>query len=338
VREILPELDRWRARGDRIALGCVVATRRSAPRPVGSKLIVSETGELAGSVSGGCVESEVVEAAREVLAGGEPRLLTFGISDDMALSVGLPCGGEIDVWVGQPDRKLLDELAQVARNERRAVFFTDLDDGSQRLVPDGDSDVADELIRSGHSKVVELHGRRVFADVFGPPPRLFVYGAVDTADALCAAANAIGWRTIVADARARFATKERLPNAHEVIVAWPEEALARVAPDHTTAIMVLTHDDKFDLPLLTGALATEAYYIGALGSRRNQERRRERLLEAGLDESELDRISGPAGLDIGAHTPSETAVSMLAEIMAVRAGRDGGRLKDSRGRIHAEIA
>jgi xanthine dehydrogenase accessory factor len=338
VREILPELDRWRARGDRVALARVVATRRSAPRPVGSKLIVSETGELAGSVSGGCVESEVVEAAREVLGGGEPRLLTFGISDDLALSVGLPCGGEIDVWIDEPDPELLQQLAEVARNERRAVFFVDLDDGTQRLVADGDNDVADELIRSGHSKVVELHGRRLFADVFGPPPRLFVYGAVDTADALCAAARAVGWRTVVADARSRFATPERLPNADEIIVAWPDEALAQVAPDHTTAIVVLTHDDKFDLPLLTGALRTEAYYIGALGSRRNQERRRERLLDAGVDEPDLERISGPAGLDIGAHTPAETAVSMLAEIMAVRAGRDGGRLKGSSGRIHAEVA
>jgi xanthine dehydrogenase accessory factor len=316
----------------------VVATRRSAPRPVGSKLIVSETGELAGAISGGCVESEVVEAAREVLAGGEPRLVTFGISDDMALSVGLPCGGEIDVWIDEPERELLGSLADVARREQRAVFFVDLDGGSERLVLDGDDEVADELIRSGHSKIVEVDGRRLFADVFGPPPRLFVYGAVDTADALCAAARALGWRAIVADARSRFATRERLPNADEIIVAWPEEALAQVAPDHTTAILVLTHDDKFDLPLLTGALATDAYYIGALGSRRNQDRRRERLLEAGVDESDLERISGPAGLDIGAHTPAETAVSMLAEIMAVRAGRGGGRLREASGRIHAEIA
>jgi xanthine dehydrogenase accessory factor len=337
VREILSELERWAARGDRIAMARVVATRRSAPRPIGSKLIVCERGELAGSVSGGCVESEVVEAAREVLAGGEPRLLTFGISDDLALTVGLPCGGEIDVWVDEPDRDLLGQLADVARDERRAVFFVDLDDGTERLVLEGDNDVADELIRSGHSKVVELHGRRLFADVFGPPPRLFVYGAVDTADALCAAAGALGWRTTVADARARFATPERLPHADEIIVAWPEEALAQVAPDHATAIVVLTHDDKFDVPLLVGALASDAYYIGALGSRRNQERRRERLLEAGVEESELERISGPAGLDIGAHTPPETAVSMLAEIMAVRAGRDGGRLKDAAGRIHAEV-
>ena len=337
MREILQELDRWRAAGDRIAIATVVATRRSAPRPIGSKLAVSEGGELAGSVSGGCVESEVVEAAHEVLAGGEPRLLTFGISDDLALSVGLPCGGEIDVWVSEPDPELLGRLADVAREERRAVVFTDLDDGTQRLVLDGDDPVADDLIRGGHSKVVELQGRRVFANVFGPPPRLLVYGAVDTADALCAAARGLGWHTIVADARGRFATRERLPNAHEVIVAWPEETLAQVQPDHATAVVVLTHDDKFDIPMLVGTLTTDAYYIGAFGSRRNQERRRERLLEAGVDESALDRISGPAGLDIGAHTPAETALSMLAEIMAVRAGRDGGRLRESSGRIHAEV-
>jgi xanthine dehydrogenase accessory factor len=337
VREVLPELERWRARGDRIALARVVATRRSAPRPVGSKLIISETGELAGSVSGGCVESEVVEAAREVLAGGEPRLLTFGISDDLALSVGLPCGGEIDVWISQPDPELLGRLAGVAREERRAVDFVDLDDGSERLVFEGDNTLADDVIRSGHSKVVEVHGRRVFADVFGPPPRLLVYGAVDTADALCAAARGLGWHTIVADARARFATQERLPNAHEILVAWPEETLANVQPDHTTAVVVLTHDDKFDLPMLVGTLTTDAFYVGALGSRRNQERRRERLLEAGVDETALDRINGPAGLDIGAHSPAETALSILAEIMAVRAGRDGGPLRNASGRIHAEV-
>ncbi|TML95622.1 MAG: XdhC family protein [Actinobacteria bacterium] len=337
MREILSELERWRTRGDRIAMARVVATRRSAPRPVGSKLIVSERGELAGSVSGGCVESEVVEAAREVLAGGQPRLLTYGISDDLALSVGLPCGGEIDVWVSEPEPELLQELATVARDERRAVTLIDLDAGTERLVQDGEEEVADELIRSGHSKVVELGGTRFFADVFGPPPRLLVYGAVDTADALCAAAHAVGWHAIVADARGRFATEDRLPNADEILVAWPEETLAEVQPDHATAIVVLTHDDKFDVPMLVGALESDAFYIGALGSRRNQERRRERLLEAGVDGASLERISGPAGLDIGAHTPAETAISMLAEIMAVRAGREGGRLKESSGRIHAEV-
>ncbi len=338
MKELLGDLERWRSRGERIALARVVATRRSAPRPVGSKLAISEGGDLAGSVSGGCVENEVYEAAQEVLRGGEPRLLTYGISDDLALSVGLPCGGEIDVWVDEPDPALLERLAEIVRDDRRAVVLTDLDDASQRLVLDGEDPRADELIRGGHSRVVELEGRRVFADVFGPPPRLLVYGAVDTAEALCAAAGGIGWRTIVADARGRFATSERIPSADEVIVAWPEETLAQVEPDHATAIVVLTHDDKFDLPMLTAALETEAFYIGALGARRNQERRRERLLEAGVDEEALERLRGPAGLDIGAQTPAETAISILAEMLAVRADRDGGPLRTASGRIHAEIA
>jgi xanthine dehydrogenase accessory factor len=338
VRELLPDLERWRTQGERVALARVVATRRSAPRPVGSKLAISEGGELAGSVSGGCVENEVYEAAREILRGGEPRLLTYGISDDLALSVGLPCGGEIDVWVDEPDPALLERLAEVVRDDVRAVVLTDLENGTQRLLLDGEDGHADELIRGGHSKVVELEGRRVFADVFGPPPRLLVYGALDTAEALCAAAKSLGWHTIVADARGKFATRERIPSADELIVAWPEETLAQVQPDHATAIVVLTHDDKFDVPLLVGALAGDAFYIGALGSRRNQERRRERLAEAGVDEGALERISGPAGLDVGAHSPAETAVSILAEIMAVRAGREGGPLKHASGRIHAEIA
>jgi len=338
VRELSDDLDRWRARGERVALARVVATRRSAPRPVGAKLAISESGELAGSVSGGCVESEVVDAAREILRGEPPRLLTFGISDDLALSVGLPCGGEIDVWIDVPDPQLLEELQRIANDDAHAVVLTDLENGSTRLLREGDDEQADRLIRGGHSRVAEIESRRVFADVFGPPPRLFVYGAVDTAEALAAAARSIGWRTIVADARARFATRDRVPSADELLVAWPEEALAHVRPDHATAIVVLTHDDKFDLPLLVGALAGDAFYIGALGSRRNQERRRERLLDAGVDESAFERLSGPAGLDIGAHSPSETAVSILAEIMAVRAGRNGGSLKHSHGRIHAEVA
>jgi xanthine dehydrogenase accessory factor len=337
MRELLSDLERWRAQGERVALARVVATRRSAPRPIGSKLAISEGGELAGSVSGGCVENEVYEAAREVLRGGEPRLLTYGISDDLALSVGLPCGGEIDVWVDEPDPALLARLAEVVRADGRAVVLTDLEDGAQRFVPHGEDPRADELIRGGHSTIVTLDGRRIFADVFGPPPRLLVYGAVDTADALCAAAKGLGWHTIVGDARGKFATRERIPNADELIVAWPEETLAQVQPDHATAIVVLTHDDKFDVPLLAGALASDAFYIGALGSRRNQERRRERLAEAGVAEHALERISGPAGLDIGAQSPAETAVSILAEMMAVRAGREGGQLKSASGRIHAEV-
>jgi xanthine dehydrogenase accessory factor len=350
VREIRDDIHRWLARGDRVALATVVATRRSAPRPVGAKLAVSGQGELAGSVSGGCVENEVYENAQEVLAGGPPRLLTYGISDDLALSVGLPCGGEIDVFVDEVRRPLVERLIQVVERSERAVVLTVLkgsDLGAELLVTDDGERVGDapeeiaewapQLIRKGRSGVVEIGGRDVFADVYGPPPRLLIYGAVDPAEALCRAARELGWRPIVADARARFATSERLPSAAEILIAWPEEAIAQVRPDDATAVVVLTHDDKFDVPMISGALATEAFYIGALGSRRNQERRRERLLEAGVDEAALERVSGPCGLDIGAQTPAETAISILAEIMAVRAAREGGRLRKATTRIHAEV-
>ena len=243
---------------------------------------------------------------------------------------------------------VFERLAAVVQSGGRAVCFTVvegeplgakllvLDDGE--AVGDGPAElaaIAPALILEGRSRVVEIGGRKVFADVVGPPPRLLVIGAVDTAEALCAQARGLGWHTIVADARARFATAERIPSAHELLVVWPDEALAKVAPDHATAIVVLTHDDKFDLPALRGALATDAFYIGALGSRRNQARRRDRLVEEGVTEADLERISGPCGLDLGAGSPAETALSILAEILAVRSGREGGRLRDSKLRIHA---
>jgi xanthine dehydrogenase accessory factor len=337
VRELLAELERARTRGERVAIATVVATRRSAPRPVGSKLLVTHGGELHGSVSGGCVESDVYESCQAVLGGAPPELLSYGISDDQAFEVGLPCGGEIDVFVEEPDPALLAQVEEIIRDERRAVVFTNLDDGVQRLAREGEDPDADALIRGGRSKLIEVDERTVFADVLGPPPRVFVYGAVDTAEALCRAAKTLGWHTIVADARGKFATRERLPSADEIVVAWPEEAFAQVAPDHATAVVVLTHDDKFDIPALRDALRTDAFYVGALGSRRNQERRRERLLEAGVPEEALERIHGPAGLDLGAATPGETALSILAEIVASRFGRSGGPLRESAQRIHAEI-
>ncbi|HKB19616.1 MAG TPA: XdhC/CoxI family protein [Gaiellaceae bacterium] len=285
MRDISGELERWRDRGDRhFALATVLATRRSAPRPAGSKLAVSEVGELAGSVSGGCVESDVALAAREVLAGGEPRVLTYGITDEQAGSVGLPCGGEIDVGI---ERFALSELERLAEESA--------------------------------------------------PNRLVVFGAVDIAEALCRGARELGWDTVVADPRATFATRERIGSADELLVEWPEAVFEQVPLDEKTAVVVLTHEERYDLPALALALRSEAFYVGAIGSRRTQEHRRERLLEEGLSEADLDRLSGPTGLDLGAETPAETAVSILAEILAVRAGRSGGRLRDASGRIHDEL-
>jgi xanthine dehydrogenase accessory factor len=317
----------WREVGRRVAVATVVATRNSAPRPVGSKLYVSESGDLIGSVSGGCVENDVVLAAQEVLAGGPPRLLTYGITDDMAFEIGLPCGGEIDVFV--------EELAnnRLVQAEVRLVVVAGEGVGEEI----DDPELVKAARRRGMSHVLKLGERTVLADVSAPPPRLFVYGAVDTAEALCRAAKLLGWRTVVADARARFATPERMSSADELLLLWPEDALAHVQPDIGTAIVVLTHDDKFDLPMIKGALASDAFYVGWIGSHRNQERRRGLLREDGVTDEELERICGPAGLDIGAGTPSETAVSILAEIIAARAGRDGGRLRDAKNRIHAAL-
>jgi xanthine dehydrogenase accessory factor len=315
VRELAETIERWRTRGDRVALATVVATRRSAPRPVGSKLAVSEQGDLFGSVSGGCVESDVALAAGEVIEDGTPRLLTYGIEDELAWSVGLPCGGEIDVFVERFEGDLPAEPS---------VTLTVLEGERAGERVGGE-------IPPGPSRVLELDGERVFAEVLGPPPKLLVVGAIDTAEELCRAASALGWRTAVIDPRPALVTRERLPSPDQLSVAWPDELEA----DADTAVVVLTHEDRLDVPALTKALASEAFYVGAIGSRRTQEKRRERLLEAGLDEEQLERLSGPAGLDLGAHTPPETAVSILAEVLAVRAGRDGGRLVARSGPIHA---
>jgi len=247
---------------------------------------------------------------------------------------------------------VIERLAELARSGGRAVVFTVVEGpgaGAKRLVVEGGEELGDgvpdealgrfdEILRGGRNTLLELDdGSKVFAEWYGPPPRLFVYGAVDTAEALCRGAKLLGWTVIVADARAKFATAERIPSADQLIVEWPEEALDQIAPDHQTAVVVLTHDDKFDEPALKRALESEAFYIGALGSRRNQERRRERLLEAGVSEEALERISGPCGLDIGADSQAETALSILAEILAVRAHREGGPLRTAKQRIHAEV-
>ena len=241
-----------------------------------------------------------------------------------------------------------DRVLEVAESDERAVLFTVLDGehaGAKLLVPlDGGETVGDapaslaaqaaEIRRNG---IVEHEGARVFAELFGPPPRLLVVGAVDTAEALCAAAKLLGWHTACVDARAKFATPERIPSADELVVEWPDEAFARLAPDRDTAIVVLTHDEKFDVPALKAALATDAFYVGAIGARRTQARRRERLLEAGLTEEQLERVHGPSGLDVGADAPAETALSILAEALAVRAERPGTPLKTAAGRIHVDL-
>jgi len=346
MRDVLREITEWRARGDRIALATVVDVKRSAPRAPGAKMAISSNGEIAGGVSGGCVEGSVVQIAEGVLAGEDPQLVHFGIADSEAWDVGLPCGGEIDVWIQayEPGR-----LEEVARTGGRAAEVTVIEgdglgaklmieaDGAQSGSlgsPDRDEramQAASELLWTDTS---ERRGE-LSVDVVGPPPRLIAFGAVDIAAPLCALARAIGWRAYVVDPRARFATPDRFPAADEVIAAWPEEAFARLGGiDPATSIVVLTHDPKLDDAALSIALRSPARFVGAMGSRRAQAARRDRLVAAGLSEEELERLSAPVGLDLGAIAREETALSILAEVVAARHGRAGGRLAEGRGRIH----
>jgi xanthine dehydrogenase accessory factor len=327
MREVLDDVRRMFAAGDKVALATVVDTRRSAPRPLGSRLALSSSGEMVGSVSGGCVESDVALRAEEVLAGGPPVLLRYGISDDDAFDVGLPCGGEIEVFVQPADPEELDRVEAALRDGERLSVTTTLAGEAAGRKAYGEG--------QGHSTALRAD-EQTFVEHYAPAPVMMIFGAVDTAQALCRIARQVGFHTIVSDARGKFATRTRLPDADEVIVGWPAMAYDQHAPDDATYVVVLTHDARFDEPALGPALRSSAPYIGALGSRRAQDARRRRLLNAGYTEDEIARIRGPLGLDIGAVTPAETAVSILAEILAVRTGREGGALSQKAGRIHPE--
>jgi xanthine dehydrogenase accessory factor len=359
MNSVLDTIDNWIERGDRVAVATVVDTKKSAPQPPGTKMGINELGEVVGAVSGGCVEGAVVEVAERIIDGAAPQLLHYGIADDDAWDVGLPCGGEISVWVqnyiaGEAQAR----FAELAQNGARAALVTVVEDsratGARMLVlPDSNPDgtlgharldeaavgFAREALWTERSELHEVGESKLFVDVVAPPPRLFVVGAVDFAAQLCEVAKIAGWRPFVIDPRARFATTARFPAAERVIVAWPDEGFAQLDPiDPATAIAVLTHDPKLDDAALHAALRSDAFYIGAMGSRRAQARRRERLLAAGLDAELLDRVAAPIGLDLGALTAAETALSIMSEIVALRHGRAGGRLIEARGRIHDVVA
>jgi xanthine dehydrogenase accessory factor len=335
------------AAGDaRVAIATVVSVKRSAPRPPGAKMLVGEHGEVAGSVSGGCVEGAVVEVGDRILAGAPPQLLSFGIADSEAWEVGLPCGGEIDVFVAPYQS---GEFEARARAGDRAVEVTVLegDHVGAKLLADLDGHVSGtlgspeldaEALRAAEELIwTEASERRgpLFFDVAAPDPRIILFGAVDISAAVCRIARVCGWRPYVVDPRARFATPERFPDAEQVIAAWPDEAFAQLGGiDPATSIAVLTHDPKLDDAALLIALRSPARFVGAMGSRRAQQSRQERLLAAGITEEELARLAAPLGLDLGATGREETALSIMAEVVAARHGHDGGRLREARGRIH----
>lgn len=372
MRDVLSDLLAiWRA-GGTAGLGTVVATFRSAPRDPGAAMVVAPDGRVAGSVSGGCVEGAVYELASEVVATGEPVLERYGVSDADAFAVGLTCGGILDVFVEPVSRRTFPDLDAVAADieARRPVAVATVVDHSDRarvgrhlvIRPDtttgtlgsarADQAVTDDgrgLLAAGRTAVLEYgpdgqrrgQGLRVFVASHAPPPRMLVFGAIDFAAAVARQGAFLGYRVTVCDAREVFATASRFPTADEVIVDWPHRYLAAQAEagaiDGRTVICVLTHDPKFDVPLLEVALRLpQVGYVGAMGSERTHLDRLARLREAGLTDDELSRLSSPIGLDLGARTPEETAVSIAAEIIARRWGGHGRPLRDLRGRIHHE--
>ncbi|MFE6553420.1 XdhC family protein [Streptomyces sp. NPDC057746] len=363
MREILPALHRWYTTGSPFGLATVVAVSRSAPRGPGAAMAVGPGAEVVGSVSGGCVEGAVFELAQEVVESGETRVETFGYSDEDAFAVGLTCGGEITLLVRRVTPAQDVSFGAVAESVAagRPVTVATVTDGpaprgaTLAVWPD---EVSGSLGSSGLDAAVTAdargglalgatgrrhygrHGERredavtVFLHSFAPPPRMLVFGAIDYAAAVARIGDFLGYRVTVCDARPVFATPKRFPEGVEVVVDWPHRYLHATATDDRTVICVLTHDPKFDVPLLEEALRRPAAYIGAMGSRRTHDDRTKRLTEAGLTKAELARLRSPIGLDLGARTPEEVAVSVAAEIVALRWGGTGGPLAATSGAIH----
>jgi xanthine dehydrogenase accessory factor len=368
--DLMPSLAGWRpaASGERCAVATIITASGSVPRPPGTSMLVSESGEILGSLSGGCVEGAVVASALEVMADGGTRLEAFGFSSEDAFAVGLTCGGTVRLFLEPLDRPgglgdVWDRLGSSLRARHPVAVATIVDGpglGRSMLVPPdgdpvgttGDTGRDHAVGRDAHGELgvarsgLRHYGSRgeadeaavtVFVESFAPPPQMLVFGAVDFTAALTRVARTLGYRVTVCDAREVFATVERFPEAHEVVVDWPHRLLERVGAGlgPGDAVCVLTHDAKFDVPAIRAALATDVGYIGVMGSRRTHERRLVRLAEEGItDPDDLDRLHSPIGLDIGARTPEETGVAIVAEIIALRSGRPAPHLRDTTGPIH----
>ncbi|MFE1102689.1 XdhC family protein [Nocardiopsis alba] len=360
------------ASGETFAVATVIDTYKSAPRAAGASMLVRSSGEVVGSVSGGCVEGAVYEEALEVIRTGVPVRRTYGVSDEDAFSVGLTCGGTLHLFVepiGRDTYRGLDAVLDSIEEHRPVAVATivsdpsdagrvgrrrlvwpdsaegDLGEGGERLSAALDDDVRG-MLAQGTTGLLHygVDGQRrgdeleVFVESFAPAPRMLVFGAIDFAAAVADLGTYLGYRVTVCDARPVFATARRFPTAEEVVVKWPHVFLDEIVDqiDRRTVICVLTHDPKFDVPVLKRALGTEAGYIGAMGSRRTHDDRMERLREAGVSEEALARLHSPIGLDLGARTPEETAVSIVAEMVGSRWGGSGRELRETTGRIHRD--
>jgi xanthine dehydrogenase accessory factor len=360
--DILATVRQWRRAGQRVALATLIDVTGSAPRTIGAAVVVNERGDVAGSISGGCVESDVYEAAQACIAGDAPRTITYGISDGDARENGLTCGGRLGVFVRAltiEDDAAIERLWAAVQEERPMALAVRLDPphagrlltiddvsvigtlGSTRL----DAAIREEMRAIGDRPCAQVrtygaHGEplrdeaTVFVQSFAPKPDMFVFGAVDFSRAMASMGRFLGYRVTVVDARPVFATAARIPDADRIVVAWPDEFLAAATVRASTVLVVLTHDLKFDVPLLRLALESDAGYIGVMGSRRTHAARIAALREAGVAHAGLARLHAPVGLDIGAHSPEETAISIAAEIVATRNGRRGGFLRDGVTPLH----
>jgi xanthine dehydrogenase accessory factor len=348
MRDLLPTLTEWSDGDPLVALATVVGTSGSTPRPMGARLLVSRDGRMAGSVSGGCLESAVVLEAQATIEGdAPPRLLHYGISDEMGWAVGLSCGGEVDIFVETLESDGSDPVIEAVRTgietSRAVALMTVLDGehagsraaatsggglvGSLRGIPDAATiDAARPRLASGLPGVEDIAGTRVFVDPIVPAPQLVVIGAVHIAIPLVTMANAAGFIVSVVDPRTAFNNAERIIDADRLVTAWPDEALPRFDLGPRDAAVCLAHDPKFEDPALSALLRTETGYIGAIGSRGTHAKRVARLLEAGFTDADIARIHSPVGLNLGAQTPEEIAIAILAEIVAVRRGRNAGSL------------
>ena len=355
----------WLRAGRRVVAATLVERIGSAPLDPGAQMLVGDSGSIEGSVTGGCVEAALVEEAQRVFAGGEARVVTYGISDEEAAGVGLMCGGTVRIFVhelGSDALPALDAAASARAADEpvaRATLLEGEGAGTTATILTsgvvGGLGVAEKLDRSverdalgqldeGVSRIRrygtggEVMGSDlgVYIQAFASPPRMVIFGAIDFSAATADVASDVGYRVTIVDAREAFARSPRFSRSAEVVVDWPDRYLEGVELGPRDAVLVFTHDPKFDEPALVGALGTGAGYVGALGSRRTHEARVERLRAAGVGEEQIARLRAPCGLDLGARTPSETAVSILAEVIAVRTGRSGESLRETSGPIHAK--
>ena len=318
MRDVLAELMEWSAAGEEIALATVVETWGSSPRPLGSKMAVTRSGKMAGSVSNGCIEGAVFEEAQKVLKSGRPKIAAFGVTDDVAFEVGLACGGHIEVFV-EPLGPVQKQLIAKLRVDEPATLRTNLVSGEAELIA-GSPPGSELAHRDGDW----------FVEPFRRPAHLIIVGAIHIAIPLHRLAKLMSYRVTVVDARAKFATKERFSEADELVVAWPDEALARINLDSSAYVVILTHDPKFDLPALRAVLGKDVGYIGAIGSRKTNANRFDALRREGFTEEQLGRVHGPIGLDLGSRGAEETALGILAEITSVRFGGSGVSMREAR--------